>query len=325
MHDLPDLHDGLTPVQRKILEALARKSKPGRRPTLSSQSVVKVVVGGQVPSLEADRVYLELVQMAQPFRTRYPLVDGVGNFGTLDGDPPADAVFTKCGLSPFGAEALAGRVPALLVNGRLPIEDTEDAAFLPHHLGEVLDAARALVEDPGLADDALLAVVPGPDFPTGGVVSRADAGAVERTGEGAVRVRARISIASDASRPALVVTEIPFLSRKVDLIAKLASGVRSGSLRAFADVSDDSDRNGIRITLTLRPGVAPSRALDELAAQTCMHRTLRVDMRTRSDDEASRQSLPALLRAYVRRTQAVVADLDRLAATFGDARRTHLD
>ncbi len=355
MHDLPEFDDGLTPLQRRILEVLARKSTPGRRPSLSSRSVVEAVVGGRVPSLEADlvagrspppdgptplSVYLELVQMAQTFRTRYPLVNTLGNFGTIDGDPPADAVFTRCGLSHFGAEALARRVPTLLVNGALPTRDAGTAGFLPHHLGEVLAAARALVEDPGLSDDSLLALVPGPDFPTGGVASRADAHAVDRTGEGHVRVRARIGVAADAGHPTLIVTEIPFLVRKLELVEELANGVRFGSLHAIADVNDDSDRHGIRIKLALRPGVPPAQALDELFARTSsLQRTLHVDMRARNGGETRRAPLAALLRAYVKHLEAglavphprkgsarsAIAELERLAAAFGEARRTSIE
>lgn len=355
MHDLPDLRDGLEPVERSIVKALAEATGARRRRTIRSSELLERVLEGPAPSLEHVLVegtgpqqpsdalhlatYLVLVRLAQPFRTRYPLVDGIGNLGSIDGDPPADAAFTSCRLSRFGEAVAAGLAPHLLVNGGPRLSDELAVSFLPHRLGDVLAAASALIRDPGLSDEALAAIVPGPDFPTGGMLpSLPLVGEIDRRGEGVVRVRGRAERATVGSCSALVVTEIPFLVPKSRLVEEASQGLRSGALPGITDVRDESDAHGIRLVFPLRAGVAPEHALAELFGRTSLEVSLRVDMRAVVDGTAQRVSLATVLRAYVRQLREraarsgareadpgrLLAELEALSAAHDDARRTQL-
>jgi DNA gyrase subunit A len=349
MGELPSLSDGLTGIQRAILQTLAR----GR--TVRSNQLLEAILGGIAPSLESKLIggasgesaerdpyletYLALAELAQPFRTRYPLVVGQGNFGTLDGDPPADAVFTQCRVSAFGAQAARGVAPTLLVNGATGVSGDGTFQLLPHRLGEVLNAAAALIRDPRLSDEELDSLVPGPDFPGGGIVSPTSAvHEVYRSGAGSLVVRGRARIENAAAGPAIVVTEIPFSVSKSRIAQEASRGIRDGVLRAIADVLDESDAAGIRIVFPLRSGAAPEEALGDLFARTSLQATLPVDMRVLVDGAARRVSLPALLRAYTRQLATALAaheqrepsserllrELEVLRTAHDDARRTEL-
>lgn len=343
MEELPRLDDGLTPLERRILTTLAKHSNLPRRKTIASHRLLELVVGAPTPSLEEKltaarrdardphlQAYLALVELAQPFRTRYPLVTGVGNFGTIDGDPPADARFTRCAASPFGVAAARGTAPTLLVNGAA----TGGGVFLPHRLGDVLDATATLIAHPTIGDDELAASVPGPDFPTGGVVAApASMRSIYRTGRGEVRLRARAEIAGGS----IVVTELPFGIAKSDVVRDAHEALRTGALPGIESVSDESDARGIRIELGVRARASAERALAALFARTRLETTLEVDMTAIVDDAPARVSLPALVRAYARQLAAaltrgtrapdrkrLLAELDALRAAHDDARRTDL-
>lgn len=326
MIELPNLHDGLQPVQAAILRVLGA----ARGPTRSARVITKVV-GSPTPALELGLMrggeveanephlaaYLALVWLAQPFQTRYPLIEGTGNFGSVDGDPPADAAFTKASLSPFGRAVHQGLGPHLLVNGC--------AGCLPHNLREIAEAARRLVLDPDISDEALLAAIAGPDFPTGGVVLL--------EGRDTVVVGARVEVDSQG---AIVVSELPFTVRKADVIAEMSEALRRGALAGIDDVRDESDPDGIRIVLPLRSGVAPAAALAEVSSLPGLAISLAIDMRVNVDGEARRVDLPALLRAYVGQLAELFGGtaepvkerslraIEAIAVEHGDARRTSI-
>lgn len=353
MNDLPDLSFGLKAGQRRILQALAKKTRAGRPGTMQSASLLRAVLGGPVPSLERALVsalaetgeiepylsmYLELVGMVQPFQARYPLVEGIGNFGTVDGDPPADAVFTRCRLSPFGVAAAAGMAPSLMVNGAAGSCGESAVRFLPHHLGEVIAAARRLIQDPSISDEALAALIPGPDFPTGGLVSSAELRPIYLKGEGSLRVRGKVMIIGEGSQRALLVTELPFTVWKSSLIEELVKAVDEGWVEGIADIADESDPHGIRIRLALGAGASPARVLEELFARTCLEIALPVHMLALVGGVPRQVSLADLVRAYVAqlREQTTAAqghpptsndllrDLEALALAHRDERRTTL-
>ena len=349
----PDLSDGLTEIQRRILAALAKKTAPGHR-TVRSDLVLKLVLGGPVPSLEAAltgaaahrqiaepglTTYLQLVQMAQTFHTRYPLVDWVGSFGTADGGPPPDHVFTRCGLSRFGAAVAAGIAPHLLVNGA-GAPGAESGYFLPHHLGEVLTAAAALIQDPTLPDEALVSSIPGPDLPTGGAIPYTPA--VRRiylTGEGTLPVRARVEVGQTGEGLAAVVDGIPGWTSRSQLEAEVADGMRSGVLRCTSGMVVETDERGpVRLQFPIRSGATPEAVLAEVFAHTSLETEIRVDMRALDCGALRRVSLPAMLRAYVRQitrastaldaseatAERLLAELAALRAQHEDPRRTQL-
>jgi DNA gyrase subunit A len=281
--DLPDLRDGFSRNQRRILGSLVRKTGSRRGQTIRSDLVLADVLGRPVPSLVHALVsgkwptgrdpylaaYRALVELAQPFTTRYPLVIGTGNFGTIDGDPPVDAVFTRCSLSSLGVAAAAGLVPHLLINGAAGCSGERGFGCLPHHLGDVLAAVAALIEQPALTDEELVESLPGPDFPTGGVVvSRSAARHIYLTGKGRLPVRGRAEPASIDGRPAVVVTELPFTVTPGAFAAELTDGMCAGRLPALADVIDNRDAHGFQIVLPLRTGVTPGAAIEALFAQT---------------------------------------------------------
>jgi len=346
LDELPELQDGLTRHQRRILTSLARKTGSRRGQTIRSDLLLADMLGGPVPSLEralvagarsAERdpylaAYRALVELAQPFTTRYPLVIGTGNFGSIDGDPPVDAVFTRCCLSSLGAAAAAGLVPHLLINGAAGRAGEPGFRWLPHHLGDVLAAVAALIEHPALTDEELAASLPGPDFPTGGaLVSRSAARDIYLTGEGRLPVRGRAEPASVDGRPAVIVTELPFTVAPGAFAAELTDGMRARRLPALADVIDDRGAHGLRIVLPLRAGATPGPTIEALFAQTRLQIALPVDMVALVDGAPRRVSLPVLLRAFARSLADRVSAAGERAATPAallaelDALRGHVD
>lgn len=347
--DLPTLEDGLSPLQRRLLTALVQHAGTRRHPTIACNRLLEIVLGGRTPTLESKlamnrpdeldpylTAYLALVGLAQGFRTRYPLVEGLGNFGTIDGDPPADSMFTRCAPSRFGDAAVRGVVPTLLVNGAVP--PGANGLSLPHRLGDVLAATARLIADPQMTDEALAAAIPGPDFPTGGVVvSQPSLHEMYATGRGELRLRACAAVAESGSRASIVVSELPFTVWKRDITRELDEQVRAGALTTIDTVSDRSDANGIRIVLALRTGAPPEHAFAELFEHTRLETTLRIEMAAIVDGHLQPVTVPMLLRAYVRQLGAslkrqgdeptaarMFAELDALRTAHDDARRTSL-
>src|SRR5438093_8302177 len=282
---LPDVRDGLKPVHRRILYAMHELGLVPGRPYKKSATVVGDVLGKYHPHGDVA-VYDSLVRMVQDFSLRYPLVDGQGNFGSVDGDPPAAYRYTECRLTELAEELLAdidketvefipnfddstaepvvlpSRVPNLLINGSSGIAVGMATNIPPHNLGEVCDALVALIEHPELTVDELMRFIPGPDFPTAGFIC--GQGAIReayREGRGILTVRAHATVETDekSGRSSIIVTEIPYQVNKARLIAQIAELVRERKLNGIASdgLRDESDRDGMRIVIELKRDAGP--------------------------------------------------------------------
>ena len=295
---LPDVRDGLKPVHRRILVAMHGLGLRPDRNYKKSASVVGEVLGKYHPHGDSA-VYDALVRMVQDFSLRYPLVDGQGNFGSIDGDPAAAYRYTEARLDAVATELLAeiekdtvewennfddrlqepvvlpSRIPNLLVNGSSGIAVGMSTNVPPHNLGEVAAALRLLVADPECGTDELMKLLPGPDFPTGGyIVGRAGIEAMYRTGRGRMMMRARVvTEAVRGGRKQLVVTELPYAVSKSRIIAQIAGLSRKGVLPGVTDLRDESDREGIRLVLELKRGSDPGRTMAKLFKKTALQCT----------------------------------------------------
>ncbi|HEX8244422.1 MAG TPA: DNA gyrase subunit A [Longimicrobium sp.] len=298
---LPDVRDGLKPVHRRILYAMYEAGLTPTRPYKKSATVVGDVLGKYHPHGDTA-VYDSLVRMAQEFALRYPLVDGQGNFGSIDGDNAAAYRYTEARLSPLALELLAdidrdtvdfapnfddrlreprvlpARAPNLLVNGSSGIAVGMSTNIPPHNLGEVVAAALHLLEHPECGLDELMAHLPGPDFPTGGIiVGTAGIRDAYTRGRGRVVMRARVYKESRRNgREQLVVTEIPYGTNKSRIIEQVAELTRAGKMGDVSDLRDESDRDGIRIVLELKRGADAVKVLNQLYKWTALQSTFGV-------------------------------------------------
>ncbi len=278
---LPDVRDGLKPVHRRILYSMHEQGLTSRSGHRKSSSVVGETMGNYHPHGDAA-IYDALARMAQEFSLRYPLVDGQGNFGSIDGDPPAAMRYTEARMSPIAEEllediekdtvdwqanyddrleeptVLPAAIPNLLVNGSSGIAVGMSTNVPPHNLREVIDAAIHLIDDPDCTVDDLMEYVKGPDFPTGAnIVGRNAIYRAYKTGRGRVRVRAEIEIEElKRDREQLVVTELPFQANKARLIERIANDVTNEKITGISDLRDESDRDGIRVVIELKRGAS---------------------------------------------------------------------
>ncbi|MGD8319809.1 MAG: DNA gyrase subunit A [Gemmatimonadota bacterium] len=295
---LPDVRDGLKPVHRRILYAMSELGLGPGRAYKKSATVVGEVLGKYHPHGDSA-VYDSMVRMVQDFSLRYPLVDGQGNFGSVDGDSAAAYRYTEARLTALATEMLAdidketvifvpnfdgqkmeptvvpSKVPNLLINGSSGIAVGMATNIPPHNLGEVVAATQALVDDPDLPQERLEALVQGPDFPTGGFVcGREGIQDAYRTGRGRVVMRARADIEQvDANSERIVVTEIPFMVNKSRLIEQIAQLVRDKKITEIRDLRDESDREGMRIVIELKRDAVPYVVLNKLYKHTQMQST----------------------------------------------------
>ena len=298
---LPDVRDGLKPVHRRILYAMYEAGLQPARPYKKSATVVGDVLGKYHPHGDTA-VYDSLVRMAQDFALRYPLVDGQGNFGSIDGDNAAAYRYTEARLSPLATELLAdidrdtvdfapnfderlqepkvlpARVPSLLVNGSSGIAVGMSTNVPPHNLGEVVAAALHLLDHPECTVDELMAHLPGPDFPTGGIiVGVAGIRDAYTRGRGRVVMQARVYKESRRNgREQLVVTEIPYGTNKSRILEQVAELTRAGRLSDASDLRDESDRDGMRIVLELKRGADAAKVLKQLFKWTALQSTFGV-------------------------------------------------
>jgi DNA gyrase subunit A len=292
---LPDVRDGLKPVHRRILYGLHEMGLNFNRPTRKCAKIVGEVLGKYHPHGDTP-VYDSLVRMAQPFSMRYPLVDGQGNFGSVDGDPPAAMRYTEARLtriagtlledidqetvdfrpnyddSEMEPEILPTRVPNLLINGSSGIAVGMATNIPPHNLKEIIDASIALINDPHTPLAKILNMVPGPDFPTGGfILGRQGILDYYTKGRGSLKLRAKAATEKvGKDREAIVVTEIPFQVNKARLIEHVAALVSEKKLEGIADARDESDRDGMRIVFDLKRGEQAEVVLNNLYKQTQM-------------------------------------------------------
>jgi len=293
---LPDARDGLKPVHHRVLWAMYDLGNDWNRAYKKSARIVGDVIGKYHPHGEAA-VYDTIVRMAQDFSMRYPLVDGQGNFGSVDGDPPAAMRYTEVRMARIASELLAdidretvdfvpnyddtiqepvvlpARIPNLLINGSSGIAVGMATNIPPHNLGEIVDATIALIETPSLSVDDLMAFVPGPDFPTAGFLhGRSAIREAYRTGRGILHMRARVKTEENerTGKAAIIVTELPFQVNKARLIERIAELVNERRIEGISDLRDESDRDGMRIVVELKRDAVPEIVLNRLFKLTPM-------------------------------------------------------
>jgi len=331
---LPDVRDGLKPVHRRVLFAMRELGNDWNKAYKKSARVVGDVIGKYHPHGDTA-VYDTIVRMAQPFSMRYLLVDGQGNFGSVDGDMPAAMRYTEVRMSHLAHELLADidketvdftpnydeselepsvlptRIPHLLVNGQTGIAVGMATNIPPHNLTEIVNACLALLDDPALTLAALMQHVPGPDFPTGGIINGAqEIATAYRTGRGRLSVRARVGIeeVGRGDRQAIVVTELPYQVNKARLIERIAQLVREKLIDGIAGdgLRDESDKDGMRIVIELKRGEVSEIVLNNLYAQTPMETVFGINMVALQDGQPKLMSLKEMLDAFIRHRREVV-------------------
>ena len=328
---LPDVRDGLKPVHRRVLFAMNELGAHSNKPYYKSARIVGDVIGKYHPHGDAS-VYDTLVRMAQPFSLRYLLVDGQGNFGSVDGDPAAAMRYTEARMSKMAHELMADidketvnfqpnydekeleptvmptRFPNLLVNGSAGIAVGMATNIPPHNMTEVVDALLAMIEQPDIDIDGLMEYIPGPDFPTGGIIN--GVGGIQlayRTGKGRVRMRAKAEIeVADNGREAIVVSEIPYQVNKARLIEKIAELVKEKKLEGISELRDESDKDGMRIYIEVKRGESADVVLNNLYSQTPMESTFGINMVALVDGRPQLLNLKQILQAFLRHRREVV-------------------
>ena len=321
---LPDVRDGLKPSQRRILVTFNDLNLTVGRPYRKCAKISGDVSGNYHPHGEAV-IYPSIVRLAQPFSMRYPLVDGQGNFGSIDGDPPAAMRYTEARLSRIAAELLADidretvdfvpnydntrtepvvlptRVPNLVVNGSTGIAVGMATNIPPHNIAETVDALILLARDPETDLETVMEKMPGPDFPTGATIcGTAGIRQAYRTGRGLLTVRAKAEFESGRSgRRSIVVTEIPYMVNKAAMIEKIAELVRSGKLEGISDLRDESDRRGMRVVVELKKDVDEQVVLNQLYKLSPMQSTFGVNMVALVNNRPQTLGLIALLRHFL--------------------------
>jgi DNA gyrase subunit A len=321
---LPDVRDGLKPVHRRVLYAMHDLGLQPNRPYRKSATVVGEVIGKYHPHGDAA-VYDTLVRLAQDFSLRYPLVDGQGNFGSVDGDPAAAMRYTEARLARIATEmlrdissdtvdftpnfddsqrepvVLPARFPNLLVSGADGIAVGMATKIPPHNLAEVVDATVALIESPDLEDAELLEHIQGPDFPTGGmIVGRSGIRDAVLTGRGSVRVQAKAHTEQiKGNRTQIVVTEIPYQVNKSYLLQKIAELVKERKITDISDLRDESDRNGMRIVIELKREAVPKVFLNNLYKHTQMQQSFGVNLVALVDGVPRTLSYKEVLKHYI--------------------------
>jgi len=329
---LPDVRDGLKPVHRRVLFAMRELGNDYNKAYKKSARVVGDVIGKYHPHGDSA-VYETIVRMAQPFSMRYLLVDGQGNFGSVDGDAPAAMRYTEIRMARLAQDLLSDidketvdfsanydeseheptvlptRVPNLLVNGSSGIAVGMATNIPPHNLGEVVDACLALLETPELGISDLIQLIPGPDFPTAGLIHGVQ-GIVNAytTGRGRLYIRARnhIEPLATANREAIVVTELPYQVNKARLIEKIAELVRDKRLEGISELRDESDKDGLRVVIELRRGELSDVVLNNLYKQTQLQSVFGINMVGLVDGQPKLLTLKEILEAFLRHRREIV-------------------
>jgi DNA gyrase subunit A len=329
---LPDARDGLKPVHHRVLYAMYDLGNDWNRPYKKSARVVGDVIGKYHPHGDVA-VYDTIVRMAQDFSMRYPLVDGQGNFGSVDGDPPAAMRYTEIRMARIASELLAdldkdtvdfaanyddtlrepvvlpSRSPNLLINGSSGIAVGMATNIPPHNLNEVVDALVALIENPGLEVKDLMQYIPGPDFPTAGFIhGRAVIEEAYTTGKGILQLRARAGTETDkrTGRVAIIVTEIPYQVNKARLIERIAELVNEKKIDGISDLRDESDRQGMRIVIELKKDANPDVVLNQLYKLTPMQESFGVIMLAIVDGRPKLLTLKEALEVFIGHRKEVV-------------------
>ena len=328
---LPDARDGLKPVHRRVLFAMNELGAHSNKPYYKSARIVGDVIGKYHPHGDQS-VYDTLVRLAQPFSLRYMLVDGQGNFGSIDGDSAAAMRYTEARMSRLAHELMADidketvdfqpnydekeleptvmptRFPNLLVNGSAGIAVGMATNIPPHNLTESINACIALIDNPEIDVDGLMEYIPGPDFPTAGIIN-GTAGIVAgyRTGRGRVRIRAKADIeVADNGRESIIVTEIPYQVNKARLIEKIAELVKEKKIEGISELRDESDKDGMRIYIEIKRGESAEVVLNNLYQQTQMESVFGINMVALVDGRPQLMNLKQMLEAFVRHRREVV-------------------
>ena len=329
---LPDVRDGLKPVHRRVLFAMSVLGNDWNKGYKKSARVVGDVIGKYHPHGDTA-VYDTIVRMAQPFSMRYTLVDGQGNFGSVDGDSPAAMRYTEIRMQKIAHALLADldkdtvdfvenydgtelipavmptRIPNLLVNGSSGIAVGMATNIPPHNLNEVVNGALALIDNPDIDIDELMLHIPGPDFPTGAYIN-GRMGIVEayRTGRGRIRIRAKADIVVNekSGRESIIVNEIPYQVNKARLIEKIAELVKEKKIEGISELRDESDKDGMRIAIDLKRGESGDVLLNNLFAQTQLETVFGINIVALIDDQPKILNLKQLLEAFVRHRREVV-------------------
>ena len=322
---LPDVRDGLKPVQRRILYSMDELAmRPGTAYKKSAR-LVGEVMGKYHPHGDSP-VYEAMVRMAQNFSVRYPLVDGQGNFGSVDNDPPAAMRYTEARLSPIAQELLAdidqdtvdfspnfdgslnepkvlpARLPNLIVNGASGIAVGMATNVPPHNLSEICDAVLALIKNPNATPEDLIEIVPGPDFPTGSIIlGQQGIREAYQTGRGRAVVRAKMEAEEmeRAGRYRLVVSELPYQVSKAGLLQKIAILAKDRKIEGISEVRDESDRRGMRMVIELRRDAQVQRVMNNLYKHTALQSVFHINMLALVNGQPQTLSLPSILQEYI--------------------------
>jgi DNA gyrase subunit A len=348
---LPDVRDGLKPVHRRILYAMFREGLLSSRRYSKCAGVVGEVLKRYHPHGDSA-VYDSLVRMAQTFSMRYPLIDGQGNFGSIDGDPPAAYRYTECRLTRLAERMLAdidketvdfvdnfdgsqqepeflpAQVPNLLINGSDGIAVGMATNIPPHNLGEVCDALLQLIENPDLSMEQLLEIIPGPDFPTGGqLLGREVIRQAYLNGRGILTMRAKAVIETDkrSSKASIIVREIPYQINKTRLIERIAELVNDKRIEGISDLRDESDRDGMRIVVELKRDAEPKIVLNQLYKLTQMQESYGLIMLAIHEGRPRELNLREMLLEFLRHRQRVIIRRSQFELHQAEARLHVLD
>jgi DNA gyrase subunit A len=328
---LPDARDGLKPVHRRILYSMYEQGHTPDKKYVKSARVVGDVIGKYHPHGDQS-IYDAMVRMAQDFSMRVPLIDGQGNFGSVDGDPPAayrytEARLTRAALAVLGdidkdtvdfqanydnaekePSVLPAKFPNLLVNGAGGIAVGMATNIPPHNLGEVIDACVALIDNPGLSIDELINIIPGPDFPTGGIIlGRQGIRAAYHLGRGSIVMRGKVSIdAIRKDREAIVITEIPYQVNKANMVDRISELVREKKIEGIADLRDESDRDGYRVVIELRRDAMADVVLNQLYRFTPLQTNFAANMLALDGGRPQTMTLKDLLTLFIAFREQVV-------------------
>ncbi|RKZ09162.1 DNA gyrase subunit A [bacterium] len=328
---IPDVRDGLKPVHRRILLAMHDLNLAHNRPFRKSAKLTGDVTGNYHPHGTAA-VYDAVVRMAQDFSMRYPLVDGQGNFGSIDGDPAAAERYTEVRMTEIAEEllrdieketvefglnydetrqmalVLPSRIPNLLLNGASGIAVGMATNIPPHNISEIVDGLEALLKNPDISIEELSSIVEGPDFPTGGIIyGRAGIREDYRTGKGKITLRARANIETQKNgKTSIIVTEIPYQTSKAAIIEKIANLVREGRLTGISDIRDESDKEGMRIVIELKKDSYPKVVLNQLFAHTQLQVTYGIIMLALDDLRPKVMNLKELMQKFLNHREDVI-------------------
>ena len=329
---LPDVRDGLKPVHRRVLHAMRELGNDWNKAYKKSARVVGDVIGKYHPHGDLS-VYDAIVRMAQPFSMRYLLIDGQGNFGSVDGDQPAAMRYTEVRMSRLAGELLAdidketvdfapnydeseleptvlpARVPNLLLNGSSGIAVGMATNIPPHNLTEIVNACLAVLDDPAITLAGLMQIVPGPDFPTAGIINGAqEIVSAYKSGRGrlSIRARAHFEDLDKGGRQAIIVTELPYQVNKARLLERIADLVREKSIEGISELRDESDKDGMRVVIELKRGEIAEVVLNNLFAQTPMETVFGINMVALVDGQPRLLSLKEMLEAFLRHRREVV-------------------